>query len=242
MSRSTRLLLLLQALRGRRRPVTAAELSRELEVSERTVYRDIAALAAQGAPIEGEAGVGYILRPGLFLPPLMLSEDEIEAVLLGLNYVDQRGDEVLTKAAASALAKIGSVLSPEAQTTLATPLAMPGPPAETFPDNAVPLARLRDAIRAQRRLDLSYSDVEGRQSRRVVWPIQLAFMDRARILAAWCELRQEFRTFRTDRILAIAEGERYPARRSDLLRDLRAQMSREKQMSQEKKDIIPDRT
>jgi predicted DNA-binding transcriptional regulator YafY len=89
-SRSARLLDLLQALRGRRRPVTAAQLADELEVSERTVYRDVATLIAQGAPIQGEAGVGYVLRPGLFVPPLMLGEEEIEAVLLGLRYVDQR--------------------------------------------------------------------------------------------------------------------------------------------------------
>ena len=109
MSRSARLLSLLQALRGRRYPVTAAELARTLEVSERTIYRDVAQLAAQGAPIQGEGGVGYVLRPGLFLPPLMLSEDETEAVLLGLRYVDQRGDEILIQAATSALAKISSV-------------------------------------------------------------------------------------------------------------------------------------
>ena len=82
-------------MRGRRQPVTAARLAEALEVSERTIYRDVAELMAQGAPIEGEAGVGYILRPGLFLPPLMLSEDEVEAVMLGLHYVDQRGDDVL---------------------------------------------------------------------------------------------------------------------------------------------------
>ncbi|MEI9929493.1 MAG: HTH domain-containing protein [Rhizomicrobium sp.] len=118
MSRSARLLSMLQELRGRRRPVTAAQLAQALEVSERTIYRDLAELSAQGAPIEGAAGVGYILRPGLFLPPLMLNEDETEAVLLGLRYVDQRGDEVLTKAASGALAKITSVLPPEAQTAL----------------------------------------------------------------------------------------------------------------------------
>src|SRR6266403_2965512 len=106
MSRSARLLALLQALRCRRQPVTAATLARELEVSERTIYRDLSELAAQGAPVQGEAGVGYMLRPGLFLPPLMLTEDETEAVLLGLRYVDQRGDELLTQAAASVLAKI----------------------------------------------------------------------------------------------------------------------------------------
>jgi predicted DNA-binding transcriptional regulator YafY len=224
-SRSARLLVLLQALHGRRHPVTAAELAQSLEVSERTIYRDIAELAAQGAPIDGEAGIGYVLRPGLFLPPLMLTEDEVEAVMLGLHYVDQRGDEILTAAAASALAKIGSVLSPQAQATLAAPLALPGPPVESFPENAVPLTRLRDAIRLGLRLDLTYRDVEDRQSRRVVWPILLAFMDRARVLAAWCELRQDFRMFRTDRILSAVAGERYPTRRTALLRDFRAQLN-----------------
>src|SRR5277367_3740992 len=107
MSRSVRLLRLLQAMRGRHHPVTAAQLAEELEVSVRTIYRDVADLVAQGAPIGGEACVGYILRPGLFLPPLMLSEDEVEAVRLGLRYVDQRGDEVLRAAASEARTKIG---------------------------------------------------------------------------------------------------------------------------------------
>jgi predicted DNA-binding transcriptional regulator YafY len=236
MSRSTRLLLLLQALRGRRHPTTAANLAGELEVSERTIYRDVATLVAQGAPVEGEAGVGYVLRPGFFLPPLMLDEDEIEAVLLGLRYVDQRGDAVLTKAASSALAKIGSVLSPEAQQAMAVPLAMPGPPVDTFPKNAVPLAVFRDAIRAQKRLDLDYRDVTGRSSRRVVWPIQLGFMDNARVLSAWCELRQDFRMFRTDRVVAAAAGERYPERRSELLRRFHVHLKVD-----ETRRITPDR-
>src|ERR1700728_2702361 len=112
MSRSTRLLHLLQALRGRRHPVTAARLAEELEVSERTIYRDVAELMAQGAPISGEAGIGYVLGPGLFLPPMMLTEDEIEAVLLGLRYVDQRGDDVLRVAAADALVRISAPFAP----------------------------------------------------------------------------------------------------------------------------------
>ncbi len=105
MSRTSRLLTLLQVLRGKSRPVTAATLASELEISERTLYRDIAELTALGAPIFGEAGIGYVLRSGLFLPPLMLNADETEAIVLGLRYVDQRGDEVLGKAAAGALAK-----------------------------------------------------------------------------------------------------------------------------------------
>jgi predicted DNA-binding transcriptional regulator YafY len=222
-SRSARLLDLLQALRGRRQPVTAAALAETLEVSERTIYRDIATLTASGAPIAGEAGVGYVLKPGFFLPPLMFSVDEVEAIMLGLRYVDQRGDAVLTGAATSAQAKIGAVLPVDGQATLSAPLTMPGPPPR-FPDNAVPLTLLRAAIRAQHRLDIAYVDAQGRRSRRTVWPIQLGFMDSARVLGAWCERRRDFRTFRTDRILSAAEGERYPARRADLLREFRAFM------------------
>jgi predicted DNA-binding transcriptional regulator YafY len=225
MSRSTRLLGLLQSLRERRHPVTAAQLADELEVSERTVYRDVATLIAQGAPIEGEAGVGYILRPGLFLPPLMLDEDEIEAILLGLRYVDQRGDAVLRKAAHAALAKIGSVLSPGVKATLAAPMTAPGPALGSFPENAVSLDLLRGAIRSQTRLELDYRDEHGRSTQRLVWPVLLGFMDRARVLGAWCELRQDFRMFRTDRIVSAVEKDRYPERRADLLRRLRAAYS-----------------
>jgi predicted DNA-binding transcriptional regulator YafY len=223
MSRSARLLRLLQALRGRHQAVTAARLAEELEVSERTIYRDVADLMAQGAPIEGEAGVGYLLRPGLFLPPLMLSEDEVEAVLLGLRYVDQRGDEVLQAAASVALAKISAVLSPQAQAQITNPLSMPGP-RPMFPQNAAPLDQLRAAIRGQVRLDIRYENEQGQRTQRVVWPVQLAFMDRARVLAAWCELRQDFRTFRTDRIISVTLLDRYPGRRADLARRLHAHL------------------
>lgn len=148
-SRSARLLSLLQALRGRRLPVTAARLAEALEVSERTIYRDVADLMAQGAPISGEAGLGYVLRPGLFLPPLMLSEDEVEAVMLGLRYVDQRGDAVLKASAVEALAKIGAVLSPEAQAALEVPQTLPGPSPADFPINVVSLDDLRAAVVSQ---------------------------------------------------------------------------------------------
>jgi predicted DNA-binding transcriptional regulator YafY len=228
--RATRLLALLQALRGRRLPVTAVTLAEELEVSERTIYRDLAALAAQGAPVIGAAGVGYILRPGLFLPPLMLSEDETEAVLLGLRYVDQRGDEVLTQAADSARAKIEAVLSPEMQATANAPLSIPGPGGTGFPENLVPLAVLRSAIRTQRRLAIDYVDEQERRTTRVVWPIQLGFTNNARVLTGWCELRTGFRFFRTDRIVSAELRDRYKARRADLVRDFRAQLRSEGQL------------
>ena len=224
MSRSTRLLALLQALRRRRLPVTAATLAREMEVSERTIYRDLSELAAQGAPVEGEAGVGYILRPGLFLPPLMLTEDETEAVMLGLRYVDQRGDDILATAAENARAKIATVLSQERQDAALTPMTIPGPDGHGFPENKVPLNLLRFAIRTQKRLAINYIDGEERHTQRVVWPIQLGFMDNARVLTGWCELRQAFRFFRTDRIVAAELHDRYPARRADLVRDFHVQL------------------
>ena len=170
LSRAARLLALLQALRCRRRPVTAAALARELHVSERT-----------------------------------LTEDETEAVLLGLRYVDQRGDDVLTKAAANAHAKILAVLPQEGQIVATLPMAIPGPKAKGFPENTVPLSALRSAIRTCRRLAIGYVNAEGRQTRRVIWPIQLSFMDNARVVTGWCEPRKAFRFFRTDRI-SSAEG------------------------------------
>lgn len=219
-ARATRLLALLQALRGRRYPVTAAALARELAVSERTIYRDLSDLTAQGAPIKGEAGVGYVLGPGLFLPPLALTEEETEAILLGLRYVGQRGDAVLTAAAGSVRGKIVSVLSRELQATVDAPLAVPGPDGAAFPDNAVPLAVLRSAVRTQTRINIQYADEQARLTERIIWPIQLGFMDKARVVTAWCELRTAFRFFRTDRIRAATLLDRYPARRAALLRDL----------------------
>ena len=219
MARSTRLLALLQALRSRRYPVTAAALAQELEVSERTIYRDLSELTAQGAPIKGEAGIGYVLGPGLFLPPLMLTEEETEAVLLGLRYVGQRGDEVLTKAVGSARAKIVSMLSRDLQATVDAPLSVPGPDGGEFPPNVVPLTVLRSAIRMRTRIAIQYADQGARLTDRIIWPIQLGFLDRARVVTAWCELRTAFRFFRTDRIRTAMTLDRYPARRADLLRD-----------------------
>lgn len=222
MSRSVRLLSLLQQMRGRRSPVTARDLAEQHEVSERTIFRDIATLAAMGAPIKGEPGIGYVLRPGLFLPPLMLSNHEVEALMLGLCYVGQRGDDPLRQAAASAAAKIDSILSAELRAASEAPIALPGPDGG-LPANAA-LPGLRAAIRAQTKLAISYADAEGRQTERTVWPFALAFLDGAQILAAWCELRQDFRMFRVDRIATAREADHYTERRSSLLRRFRAQV------------------
>ncbi len=237
MSRASRLLTLLQMLRGKSRPVTAATLAAQLEVSERTLYRDIAELTALGAPIYGEAGVGYVLRSGLFLPPLMLNADETEAVVLGLRYVDQRGDEELSKAAADAMAKIAAVLAPAAQDALRNPTLLPGPAGYGFPDNPVSLNVFRQAIRHQAKLAIDYADVNRTPSQRLIWPLALGFLNEARVVVAWCELRGDYRTFRTDRVAAAQEqGEAYPGRRSDWLRTWRKGLQ-----SEEGQRFTPDK-
>lgn len=216
MSRTNRLFLLMDALRGHRRPVTAAVLAERLGVSERTIYRDIQALAGLGAPVEGEAGVGYLLRAGSFLPPLMFNADELEALVLGARWVRQQGDAGLCAAASSALAKIATASPTDLRDTLAD-TSLYVPPASP-PALDAWLGPAREAIRRGHKLRLHYADQDGRESARVVWPFALAFFEGRRVLAAWCELRGANRHFRVDRMLAAEElGERYPARRPDLL-------------------------
>jgi predicted DNA-binding transcriptional regulator YafY len=221
MSRAQRLLDLIQLLRRRRHPISGATLARELDVSLRTLYRDIATLSAQGACIEGEAGVGYVLRPGFLLPPMMFSEDEIEALVLGSRWVAERADEPLGDAARNALAKIVSVLPEDMRDAVDGTglLVAPGTPR---PAGDALLAAIRQAMRREQKLRMSYVDRDGEPTRRVVWPIALGFFDRARIVVAWCELRDDYRSFRTDRITALMPLEtRYPRRRRALLKEWR---------------------
>jgi predicted DNA-binding transcriptional regulator YafY len=215
------LLDLVQALRRRRRPVTAAQLADELEISLRTVYRDIATLIAQGAPIEGEAGLGYVLKSGFFLPPLMFGEDEVDALILGLRLVAERGDAALERAAGDALAKITAVLPQELEDVAATSGLLAGPGAGTGSQH---LTLIRQAMRAEERLRLRYTDKKGVATERTVWPVALGFFEAAEVLAAWCETRQDFRHFRLDRIAAAeCSGQRYPKRRRILLAEWRLQ-------------------
>lgn len=221
MSRAERLLELMQVLRRHRRPARGEALAREVGISLRTLYRDIAALQAQGAVIDGAPGLGYVLRPGFLLPPLMFSEDEIEAIVLGSRWVAERGDSRLAGAAADALAKIAAVLPADLRDQLdaAALFVVPG---ETIAAGDSELAAIRKAIRAERKLDIVYRDGDGAETRRTIWPFALAFFDRVRIVAAWCELRADFRNFRIDRIAALTpKAARYPRRRQALLKDWR---------------------
>ncbi|MBR0716693.1 YafY family protein [Bradyrhizobium liaoningense] len=223
MSKSERLFDLMQMLRRHPRPVPGSDLAREAGVSLRTVYRDIAALQALGAEIDGEPGVGYVLRPGFLLPPLMFSEEEIQAVALGVQWVQRQTDEGLAFAANNALSKIVAVLPAELRDKVDDRSfhVSRRPPKAPIVD----LQMLRQAMREQRKLRMAYRDPKGAETERVIWPIMLGFFEARRIIAGWCELRKDFRTFRADRIVHIKLlKERYPGRRRDLVKRWRAQV------------------
>src|SRR5712671_1305501 len=214
-SRAQRLLDLIQELRGHRRAVSGAALAEGLGISLRTLYRDIETLKAQGADIDGEPGVGYILRPGYMLPPLMFSQEEIEAIVLGSRWVADRADTPLGNAARAALAKIAAVLPDDLKKGVdATNLLIgPGEP-------IVGVTWQRSARRSvpERKLRIAYVDGKGAGTRRTIWPFALAFFDRVRVVVAWCETREGYRHFRTDRIGQLTLTDmRYPRRRLALL-------------------------
>lgn len=221
MSRAERLLQLLQVLRCHRRPVSGQALADELGVSIRTLYRDIASLQAQGATIEGEPGIGYVMKPGFMLPPIMFRSEELDALVLGMRWVADRCDKTLSSGALSTLAKIAAVLPAELRRELEESSLLVGAPL-TRPAHAISPDLLRAAVRAERKLDITYVDGSGIHSRRIVWPFALVYFDQARVLMCWCELRADFRNFRSDRILSVEQiEERYPKRRSTLLREWR---------------------
>ncbi|WP_367065314.1 YafY family protein [Oryzisolibacter sp. LB2S] len=224
--RSARLLQLLDELRRRRRPVTAAALAERLGVSPRTLYRDINTLRAQGADVAGDAGVGYQLRPGFLLPPMMFPPEELEALLLGARWVAAHADPQLAAAATQAMERIAGILPDalrlEVETSGLFAPGWQGPPPEPW------VSTLRHAIRAGHAVRMRYADADGAVTERVVWPFAMAFLDQVRLLAGWCELRGDFRHFRADRVLALEDtGRRYPAQRHQLLRRWQREKLRE---------------
>lgn len=204
MRRADRLFDIVHYLRGRRL-TTARQLAERLEVSERTIYRDIADLLASGVPIEGEAGVGYRLSASFELPPLMFSFDEIEALAAGARMLQSWGSPQLARAAELALAKIAAALPRDKRAVLeSAPLFAPGSAADRIAGPR--LDQLRAAIHGRLRIDLEYADGAGAATRRTVRPLACAFWGGTWTLAAWCELRGDFRSFRLDRMLAIHPG------------------------------------
>jgi predicted DNA-binding transcriptional regulator YafY len=223
MLRSTRLLELVQLLRQHRYPVAGAILADRLNISLRTLYRDIATLQHQGAVIEGEAGIGYVLRSGYMLPPLMFTADEIDALVLGTRWVADRADEQLSNAAHNALIKIAAVLPPDRLALLENSALLVGPAANSSPQPAL-MPALRKAIRDEVEIHIAYQDRQDKISQRILWPIALAFFDNCHIVVAWCSLRQDFRHFRLDRIQSLnLTSKRYTRRRTTLLKEWRRQ-------------------
>jgi predicted DNA-binding transcriptional regulator YafY len=221
MSRAARLLRLMQELRRHRAPVAAHDLAETLGVSVRSLYRDVATLREQGAAIEGEAGMGYVLLPGFVLPPLMFGEDELEAIVLGLRLAEVHGDDVLGDAAIDVLAKLRAVLPRALRDLVDSTALLAAPIVETrdAPTCALDLARVRKTIRAQRKVRIAYADKDDRATERTIWPIALAFFERVRVVVSWCELRDDFRSFRADRIAGwIDTREPIPRPRAALLR------------------------
>jgi predicted DNA-binding transcriptional regulator YafY len=217
MSRTNRLFEMLGVLRSRRTPVTALDLAHELGVSERSIYRDIETLRSLGAPLDGQAGVGFFLREGFFLPQLAFSPDELDAMILGLGWVQQRADPDLVRSSETALAKVLSARSEGAAQGNEAPALVAASASERVdPPQA---AMLRDAIRRQRKVAIRYEDAKGSASDRTIWPIAIVYFDDVRILSAWCEERSAFRHFRVDRVQvkSISE-ERYPGRRHALMK------------------------
>jgi predicted DNA-binding transcriptional regulator YafY len=222
LSRTQRLFDLIQILRRHRHPISGKQLADTLEISLRTLYRDIATLQAQGASIEGEPGIGYVLRPGFVLPPLMFTEEEIEALVLGSRWVARRTDKKLRLAATNVLAKIAAVLPEALRYQLEYSGLLIGPVKTAIENDDEKEALIRHAIRKEHTMQMTYIDVKGDETQRIIWPLALGFFEEVHVIVAWCELRSDFRHFRTDRISRLASLEtRYPERRQTLLKKWR---------------------
>ncbi|MDF1719737.1 MAG: YafY family protein [Minwuia sp.] len=198
MRRSNRMFELIQMLRAAARPMTAADMAERLEVSVRTIYRDVAALQAMHTPIEGEPGIGYMMRRGYDLPPLNFDEEEVEALRVGLAMLSRTGDRALQRAADRICAKVDALNRPADWLQVSTW----GAPLDDPQKGCVPKDMLRDAVRNERKLTLTYESLTGERTERTILPLALIYHVDCVLLAGWCELRGAFRHFRTDRIHA----------------------------------------
>ncbi|MEM6466751.1 MAG: YafY family protein [Pseudomonadota bacterium] len=228
MRRGDRLFELIEILRRAGGPISSHSIGEELGVTKRTVYRDVAALVAKGVPIQGEAGVGYVLEAGFHMPPLMLTFDEVEAAVLGAQWVRTRGEPELALAAEKLLTKIKTVSSERFETSFVEP-AVSVAPVDT-PIEGVSGADIRRAIRQRLKVRLTYRSPSGALTERVIWPLLLGYRDTGRIIAAWCELRTDFRYFRTERIVSgQVLTDKIPRRMDQLRSEWRAAMDAERE-------------
>lgn len=200
MRRADRLLQVVQMLRREARPTTAAALAEELEVGIRTIYRDIAVLQGARVPIEGEAGVGYVLKAGYDLPPLMFTAEEVEAVVLGARMVIERGDPDLARAATDVLAKVENVLPQTLADQMWKAALLVPHPLESGVGFGSYVPAIRRAIRDSRKLAITYQDAQSQPTTRTVWPLGLYLFSHVTLVCAWCELRGDYRAFRSERV------------------------------------------
>jgi len=202
MRRADRLIRIVHFMRGRRRAVTARQIAQEFEICTRTVYRDIQDLMNTGAPISGEAGVGYMIDKQYYLPPVTFDADELEAIGLGISMVRHWSDDRFAGKADSAFAKIQAVLPASLQGELEQITTYSAPNQTELPWT-VSFSDLRDCIRARRKIQICYSDELNQETRRSLRPLALIFCSPVWLLAAWCESRRDFRNFRLDRIQTL---------------------------------------
>ena len=227
MRRADRLFQIVRYLRGGRL-VTAANLAERLEVSERTIYRDIADLQSTGVPIDGEAGVGYVMRDGYDLPPLMFTRDEIVALVAGARLIRAWGGAAMARAAEEALVKIESVL-PDRERVRANQVEIHAVAEEMTPEVRARIDEIERAVEGRRRLTIAYKDGEDRPSERSIRPLGLWFWGKVWTLVAWCELRDDFRMFRLDRIGTMAvDGASFRPERGKTLTDFYRMMEAER--------------
>lgn len=219
MSRTNRLLKMMQCLRMQKPPVRAQDLADELGISLRSIYRDIDTLRSSGAVIDGEAGFGYTLVEDPALPPMMFTRDEMEALVLGLREVNEVADPILADAALNALAKIQASL-PDRMQQMFEHSVLHAKRFHDRPEISIDVAKLREATREETVIEIDYGDAKGAQSVRQVLPLSIVFTESALMLLAWCRLREAFRMFRIDRILKLTIcAESFRPRRVSLLRD-----------------------
>lgn len=219
MRRADRLFEIIQTLRRAAGPMTAEAIATELETSRWTIYRDIAALVGQRVPIRSEAGVGYVLERGFDLPPLMLTTDEVEAVTLGAQWVIANAEPDLARAALDVLAKLAAIVPDELRAMIDNPVTGTLPPMAKPDEAGIDVSKLRLWSRVGRVLSIHYVDEGGEATERTVWPFMVGYVTTQRVVVAWCELRSDFRLFRTDRIATVVfEDRRYPASSGTLRR------------------------
>lgn len=219
MRKASRLFEIIQILRLAKAPVTAARMAASLEVTQRSIYRDIAALQAMRVPIEGERGLGYILRPGFHLPPLMFTAEETEAIVLGMALIGRTADLELRKASEQVISKIAAAVpAPMRQALSSRALHAWGTVAQV--PGAIDFSMIRRAIRDEEKLSLDYRDEHGQATTRTIRPLALIYYSEVAVIVGWCELRQAIRNFRADRVAGCSPKAEHFKNDGDRLRGL----------------------